>query len=285
MRPAFLSTKWKEATWIQRLSGLMSEPLTAELGVASWIVSLGATPASRLVKLAYERGQMMKDTSGLILEESLESSNPEGSSLKMSQDTSASDLKKSYPTYEDLVIELKRDYLVRQKSDCLSLENDSLSWGTPNTLDYMPTERSPEATERIFSTHRKGRARPSNLREQVAKTWFTWPTPTAKTASSSTDPNSKSADWGNQHFHLSGVALKCGLQHLTILTDGNELLKEVQDSPQLFLNPSFVEWLMGMPLGWINSEPSEMQLSHWLLLMRGILSQIGLNDKEEYEWL
>lgn len=40
------------------------------------------------------------------------------------------------------------------------------------------------------------------------------------------------------------------------------------------LNPLFVEWLMGWPIGWTDSAPVETGLSRWLLLMRGRLSML-----------
>ena len=57
-------------------------------------------------------------------------------------------------------------------------------WATPNTMDYMET-RSAEGVEKIASGARKGRKRPSNLREQVDKKTCdiykeqNWPTPRA----------------------------------------------------------------------------------------------------------
>jgi len=40
------------------------------------------------------------------------------------------------------------------------------------------------------------------------------------------------------------------------------------------LNPQFVEWLMGWPIGWTEFEPVETVSSHWLPLMRGQLLQL-----------
>ena len=52
-------------------------------------------------------------------------------------------------------------------------------WATPNTMDHLPP-RSEEATKKMQEGHRKGRSRPSNLREQVdEKTMRLWPTPNA----------------------------------------------------------------------------------------------------------
>jgi hypothetical protein len=61
---------------------------------------------------------------------------------------------------------------------------EKLNWATPNTMDHMET-RSAEGVEKIASGARKGRKRPSNLREQVDKKTCdiykeqNWPTPRA----------------------------------------------------------------------------------------------------------
>jgi hypothetical protein len=40
------------------------------------------------------------------------------------------------------------------------------------------------------------------------------------------------------------------------------------------LNPQFVEWLMGWPIGWTDCEPVETGLSLWLQHARGLLSTL-----------
>ena len=53
-------------------------------------------------------------------------------------------------------------------------------WATPNTMDHLP-QRSKESTRKMQEGHRKGRKRPSNLREQVdTETSQMWPTPTTE---------------------------------------------------------------------------------------------------------
>ena len=52
-------------------------------------------------------------------------------------------------------------------------------WATPNTMDHLPP-RSEESTKKMQEGHRKGRTRPSNLREQVDEdTMNMFPTPRA----------------------------------------------------------------------------------------------------------
>ena len=52
-------------------------------------------------------------------------------------------------------------------------------WATPNTMDYLPP-RSAAGTKKLMEGHRKGRTKPSNLREQVdPETMKMYPTPQA----------------------------------------------------------------------------------------------------------
>jgi hypothetical protein len=56
---------------------------------------------------------------------------------------------------------------------------DSGLLATPNTMDHLPP-RSPESTKKLQEGHRKGRTKPSNLREQVdPATMRMYPTPAA----------------------------------------------------------------------------------------------------------
>ena len=72
---------------------------------------------------------------------------------------------------------------------------------------------------------------------------------------------------GRVYFHL----------HRMISETGHECSEKCQR-----LNPVFVEWLMGWPIGWtslplglIDSRLLEMELCHWWRLMRSSLSRLG----------
>ena len=59
-------------------------------------------------------------------------------------------------------------------------ETESGLWATPNTMDYLPP-RSAAGTKKLMEGHRKGRTKPSNLREQVdPETMKMYPTPNAR---------------------------------------------------------------------------------------------------------
>ena len=103
-------------------------------------------------------------------------------------------------------------------------------WATPNTMDHLPP-RSEESLKKLATGHRKGRSRPSNLREQVDdKTMALWPTPRAnKVHPTITDKNREqlaSRNKGNLEEVIAGHTKASGQ-----------------------LNPTWVEWLMGFPLG------------------------------------
>ncbi|MGE0108166.1 MAG: hypothetical protein AB7S81_00135 [Bdellovibrionales bacterium] len=64
-----------------------------------------------------------------------------------------------------------------------------------------------------------------------------------------------------------------GLQHQTTTPDGKEL--------QPVLNPLFVEWLMGWPVGWTGSAPVETAWCLWQQHMRFALWQLKQLQKTE----
>ncbi len=79
----------------------------------------------------------------------------------------------------------------RDSSGRPGLQMAAQLWATPSTMDYLP-QRSPEALKRLAETARKGRARPSNLREQVCpETMQLWRTPTANDAKNAALPPSQ----------------------------------------------------------------------------------------------
>ncbi|HEY0268068.1 MAG TPA: hypothetical protein VGC12_02420 [Methyloradius sp.] len=132
-----------------------------------------------------------------------------------------------------------------------TLEKESGLWATPATMDKLPP-KSKQALEREATISRPGRSRPSNLRDQVSNSQ-NWPTPTATDYKGS--PSLKSAK-SRAELSTRGVRLP---EALAIAMN-----QEVGG----YLNPTWVEWLMGWILGWTELKPlataksQEWQLQH-----------------------
>ena len=136
---------------------------------------------------------------------------------------------------------------------CLGRDLNQMNWATPNTMDYMET-RSAEGVEKIASGARKGRKRPSNLREQVDKKTCdiykeqNWPTPRAG------NPGSRKPGTGGKIL-AEEAKIHAGLQD----QEKSNTSGKNHGSPKL--NPSWVEQLMGLSTGWTDLGSWGMELS------------------------
>ena len=118
-------------------------------------------------------------------------------------------------------------------------------WLTPNCMDSLPP-RSPEALKRQYENNRQGRTTHSTLREQVVypPPNQMWPTPSTR------DHKGGYIGGRIRNGKVSWDTLDVAVQH----TDNQS-----KDGGQL--NPTWVEWLMGWPLGWTDLKPLEMDKS------------------------
>ena len=110
-------------------------------------------------------------------------------------------------------------------------------WATPNTMDHLP-QRSAESTEKMKQGARKGRSRPSILREQVnPDTLLMW-----------ASPRTTDGTAGPRKLNEKGRRIS---QANPDLDYGANLSDQVKISTKAGgqLNPQWVEWLMGYPEG------------------------------------
>ena len=116
----------------------------------------------------------------------------------------------------------------------------SQSWATPTTMDTLPP-KSEKALLKEAIEVRPGRSKPANLRDQVSNGHL-WPTPTVNDSHNCTMPPSQMT-----RDNLPGALLRKG------------------DRPNGgHLNPAWVEWLMGWPLGWTSMEAiTELDWRDW----------------------
>ncbi len=116
-------------------------------------------------------------------------------------------------------------------------ETGSGLWATPTTMDKLP-RKSAQALHREATIARPGRSKPANLRDQVSN-MNQWPTPQA----------SDNRDRGNLGSPATLRRKEKGKQI--------SLGQSVSDISGA-LNPPWVEWLMGWPLGWTDLKPLAM---------------------------
>ena len=238
-RPSQLPTwlrRWNKGGWFQRLSGRILKPCQWTAFETELTLSLGDTRVSPSQQQGSEQVKTTPDTSGRGSDSMWTQLDLLAASSRTSRDTSASDSEKSSKTWKDLVTQRRGEYSARLKSVRLIRGNESTSWATPNTMDYLP-QRSEEALVRQATTQRKGRTRPANLREQVNpkavaiyQNPTSWPTPTTHLAKEGGYP----AEYTRNTPSLTAVAME----------------SEGRPHSSGYLNPDWVEWLMGVPTGW-----------------------------------
>lgn len=129
------------------------------------------------------------------------------------------------------------------------------TWATPTTMDSLPP-KSEKALMKEATEARPGRSKPANLRDQVSNGHL-WPTPCASDADKWNAKTLEERVESNQQVRL-GNALS---------TDGVRVGGT--------LNPMWVEWLMGWPLGWTDLRPLETDRFQEWLNAHGESSQKG----------
>ena len=143
-------------------------------------------------------------------------------------------------------------------------EAGSPLWATPNTMDHLPP-RSEEALMKQATTSRKGRTRPANLREQVdEKTMRLWPTPRAQEWKDGVKklPPSRAENPGRDNLttRVCRMMMYATPQSRDFRTGQKERWEDPNRSRNLNdqiggqLNPTWVEWLMGFPIGYTEVE-------------------------------
>jgi hypothetical protein len=132
-------------------------------------------------------------------------------------------------------------------------------WATPTTMDTLPP-KSDKALEKEATQVRPGRAKPANLRDQVSN-MHKWASPNARDwkDSGTTQGNRKSPNLGTQvHWPTPRTAGMCGGTGSWELLNKNTTIEEARlmgAGNGGKLNPTWVEWLMGWPLGWTDLKP------------------------------
>ena len=158
-------------------------------------------------------------------------------------------------------------------------------------MDYLPP-RSVQGTKKLMEGHRKGRTRPSNLREQMdPETMAMYPTPSAscQDGCSSTTRDSEAKNSSGWSVTRVGTGTKFGAKLNDVVNKLFTTPRQTNDckdaayqptseesqrsnrtitnrkhdqgrdtnTPGGKLNPTFVEFLMGFPENWTKIDPTE----------------------------
>jgi len=152
-----------------------------------------------------------------------------------------------------------------------------IKWATPNTLDGMKP-KSPESLRHEMDESRPGRSRPANLISQVSQSHL-WPTPNKSDRSGGRLQKRKTGEGANlrdavkqmewptpRKSEHKGVGPIGSKSHAHML-DRGYLVASVQHvgNQSGLLNPDWVEWLMGWPIGWTSLDPlPEQNYQLWI---------------------
>ena len=239
------STRWKEGSYLPHLYTRILKPSQRSCFEAALTSSLAVIRASRFQQQDSERELMTQDTCGRILGDTLNQLDLFDASLKTSRDTSRLDSPVSSAIWKKMVIDQRGEYLARVKSALLTRESEFLSWATPRACSAMAAK----------ITEKTSMAKYPNLETQIAQ-GVVWATPTA-------------ADWKNMDT-ASQVMLSKQVKMWPTPTahlgkEGGYPAEYTRNTPSLtavamkseqrphssgYLNPNWVEWLMGVPTGW-----------------------------------
>jgi hypothetical protein len=158
------------------------------------------------------------------------------------------DLNESLQTLPQWGMTVGGELYLRQTLVRPTEEKESGYWLTPNCMDSLPP-RTPEALKKQYNNNRQGRTTHSTLREQVVypPPHLMWPTPSTR------DHKGGYIGGRIRNGKISWDTLDVAVQH----TDNQSKVGGT-------LNPTWVEWLMGLPLGWTDLKPLEMHKSHFV---------------------
>jgi hypothetical protein len=273
--PQSLRNKWKKGGFIRLLSGLTFEPSTASLGVESWIASLRDSHANHSAKQESKKEQKNPGIFGLKSPELLAKFDPHSSSWKTFQASLLTPGLVSLETWPKWgiirggvlfehqtpqhIIDVRGGFASRSipTPTCM----DSAFQGKPRTAALEAWKKDPQSTRGL------------SLHVYAQK----WPTPTAIHAERGNHDEAvenylqrvqdfeegktkgrpgmslgvavrfPTPDASPQKYRLNGNSQQS--KSLPALAKKGEL----SSSPGR-LNPDWVEWLMGWPIGWTDCE-------------------------------
>lgn len=259
--PRSWSRVWRTVHWMRHLSGLTSEPSTADDGVARWIASWADSPASHTVSPGSNSEPTTNVTSGPNVSESFARQALDMPSSRTWAAVFGSTTDVSALTLKALATASRKSSARRRMSARRTAASGSSSsqWQTPSVADVTDGhanrggDRSAEqllvGQARNWSTptghdgRRPGSDETSTQGRNLKRESEMWSIPTTR-------------DYKDGANTSSSVATNSllGRQAPMTLMPGDESSPSGPTSPRR-LNPRMVEWLMGWREGWISLAP------------------------------
>ena len=214
------SRRWSRVNWIPHLFGRILKPSQQTSFETALTSSLEDIRANRLARLEREAGSKTPVISGHTSDGTYNQLNLFNASSRTSKDTSRLDSTASSATWKKMVTAQRGDYSQRKKLARHTNANESSYLPTPSATSYGSNQGG--------AAGRTGKVRHSL--ESMARHNL-WPTPRASEYKDCGPVGSKS------HTHMDKRSYLCAKA-------------KDPDQPSGLLNPTWVEWLMGVPTGW-----------------------------------
>lgn len=144
--------------------------------------------------------------------------------------------------------------------------SEAKDWATPCARDHFP----PHTAEYIAGKKAQGHGMRNLVDEATA-----WPTPAARATKGANSADHLENGTGRKHLdQLPNFVSHC------LPPDHPTRSGPTSSDERRSLNPLFVEWLMGWPIGWTALEPVAMAWSHYRQLTHGELSKLASKNSE-----
>ena len=249
--------KWKKGGFIRHLSGATCEPSMADLGVASWIGSLAASRANLSQSRENNWEKKTPGTFGLSLSESLARYDRGSSSWRTSQVSLLSGEHQLLQTFPRSVIVSRGRIFALPMLEPSTIVEDGSVLPTPTAkanLESPSFQKWPSFQRLIYPTPtahesvKEGKTSKGQMGKSLvamANRGEILPTPCAREYKDATMDLTKTRKDGKMRD--DGLTRKVSIE--AGLNRGGRL------------NPEWVEWLMGWPIGWTACAPVETESS------------------------
>jgi len=254
--PQFWQRAFKTKPCMKRLSGLTCPVSTANRSVDLWIASLAATRVSQTVLPDHVLEPKTTVSSSTNLFGSQTKCGLAVSSARTSQGMRTDSLKPLSLHWKQWATALRQEYSAREKWGQATDVKDCSSWQTPK-VSTGGWEKQKDGSKKL------------TLQGESE----TWPTPCAQNHKGSGKDCIIRKDGKSRLDQLHYMAEQAF--HTLHQDQTTQYGQTLSDKPPR-LNPLFVEWLMGLPIGQTNYEQPVTGFAQWLEQSRGYLFQLIL---------